>query len=98
VRESLVVLLHVESGQPLDRLHTVERIEEEPLVLERTPPGTCLLSGEVTKSLIVATSLDVTRCGEVLGHDEWSSRSQPRSARFHAWNLDGDRPIIASAL
>ena len=69
------------------RRHVVADAKTLPMRWARTarvPVGTCRLSGDVTKSLIVATSLDVTRCGEVFGHDEWSSRSHPRSARFQA--------------
>ena len=39
MRQSFVVLDHVEPDQLFDGLDTVERVQEEPLVLQRTPPG-----------------------------------------------------------
>jgi len=59
---------------------------------ERVPVGTCLYSLDVTISRIVPTSSEASRCGEVFGHDEWSSRSHPIAARCHEWNRDGDSP------
>lgn len=56
------------------------------------PVGTCRYRGEVTISRIASVSSTVSRCGEMLGHDEWSSRSHAVSARFQPWYRETDRP------
>jgi len=39
VRESRVVLLYVERHELFDRTNRIQRVEEQPLVLEYAPPG-----------------------------------------------------------
>ena len=54
------------------------------------PVGTCRYAGEVTMTSMTRTSAGLSRCGEVRGHDDWSSSAHAVSCRRQAWNRLGD--------